>query len=127
MNRRDVLRTSVKSLSVLALAPAFKPLLARAQEVKESVIAIAHEITNNHGHAVTMDLVQALSLLRASTDGQIQVVSIQGQSGHPHTLEMNHEELLQLFVTGILEKRSSEDFGHSHGVRIQMDINTQEL
>ena len=115
MNRRELFKTS----TVAAVA-----LLGIPKLGKTSVFAVnlfpKVEIGRNHGHALTLTLTDLVILLQTAVNEGVVNQSIQGQSGHPHTLSLNADELIQLLSEGSITKDSTTDFGHSHLVSIQL-------
>lgn len=124
MTRRRVLQ-----LTSLAGAAMLLPRLALSQTMIGSgdqpgtgEAQIVTEISANHGHQLSLSPVSALVMLRETKQGQPVMADISGQSGHPHTIELNHADLLALFVDGQIVKVSSRDLGHQHQVTIRLEI-----
>lgn len=74
-------------------------------------------ILNNHGHAGAMTYESVII-------GDKLEFSIQGTSGHPHTLVLTEDDLAVLRKTLTVDVKSSVDFNHSHMVRIIRDLIT---
>ncbi|MEM7647187.1 MAG: hypothetical protein AAF203_09775 [Pseudomonadota bacterium] len=106
-------------------AAASLPLSVLAAEGDKS-IEIAGSIGRNHGHAVELNMVQVIELLRETKDGETTLLDIQGRSGHPHTFELDHESLIELLAVGVIQGESSFDAGHTHSVEIKLDISVEE-
>lgn len=74
---------------------------------------ITADIANNHGHAFSIPL--ATLLANGPT-----TYSIQGSSGHPHSIAITDEILDALEAGQNVDIASSKDAGHSHGVLLQL-------
>lgn len=141
LNRRQMLQKGIISSGLIILGA--KSALAQVADPENSVEAKVNVVIGrNHGHAFDLNLALALQLLRetaprlsdapevppATPEKPPQLIStpaiidIQGLSGHPHTLELQHQELLDLFVKGAIRKASSTDAGHAHLVEINLVI-----
>ncbi len=118
MNRRRFFQATGATALALSL-----PLHAQAMEADKQVMIDA-AISSNHGHVLTLSIADVVELLSKTKQGQIQEVSIQGQSGHPHNVSFNQEMLLALLIDQELEMESSVDAGHSHGVLINLEVVT---
>jgi hypothetical protein len=120
MNRRHLLQTLGVAGAALLL-----PKLGRAEELPPppAGIRIVSEITRNHGHDFALSPEEALRLLRQTRlSGAPVVISIQGASGHPHSVELAFEDLLVLFADGQILETSTVDAGHSHDVTVRMEV-----
>ncbi len=73
------------------------------------------EISNNHGHSL------AISLAELKKNG-VKSYSIQGDSGHPHTVDMTNEILLALFLHDKVEIETTKNAGHTHIVTVSVII-----
>jgi hypothetical protein len=148
LNRRQMLQSGLISSGLLILGA--KSALAQVADPEAPAEAkIMVVIGRNHGHALDLNLVQALQLLRETAPRLPSVpeplpvadpsqppvpvkppqpistpalIDIQGSSGHPHSLELQHQELIDLFVKGTIRKASSTDAGHAHMVEINLTI-----
>ncbi len=115
MNRRSLL----KSVLPVAGASLFLPKIALAFD-GQPALAVKSAISANHGHALTdFQPTDALLGLRMTRNSPPLVLNIQGQSSHPHEIELNHADLLSLFLDGevIVVSRGGS---HSHEVKIQL-------
>lgn len=126
MNRRQALQSGLAFagatlVTKLAFAQTVPPKAPVPPAPHEPQAVIVSEIENNHGHAVVLSVTGALQLLR-QTRGAMVTLNIQGQSRHPHALELVHTDLQKLFEDGVIEKESTEVAGHTHLVRIHLDI-----
>ena len=83
---------------------------------------IANQIGRNHGHALDIDEIQVIEMLRATQGGEMVDLDIQGRSSHPHTLTLSHQNLLDLVVLGEIAVQSRVDGGHAHNVQLTMSI-----
>lgn len=68
-------------------------------------------IASNHGHKLTVTKAQAQAGTAKSYD-------IQGDSQHPHTVELTAAQMAQLAGGDPVTVESSEDANHSHSVTI---------
>lgn len=114
MERRQLMKMA--ALTAIGFTGANR--LARA--VTPTPYSVSVAISRNHGHALLLDLHRVVELIRQTADGSTITESIQGTSGHPHTISLNHEPLLDLLVDGSLTVTSSTEFGHAHEVRIEL-------
>ncbi len=120
MNRRQLIQTGALFGATMAL-----PKLARAQSAEPVAgrqIELSTVIGSNHRHALELTAADALQMMRDTQGGERQSVNIQGQSSHPHTISLSHEEILQLFIAGQLTLTSTEDFGHAHELQLTLNI-----
>lgn len=124
MNRRDLLKAS--GIATVGLMMAF-PKKALAQATNQSLtdepnpdLQLTGEISRNHGHAFkTLTLTQVVLLLQqVHREAQPAVISIQGTSGHPHSVALSQEVLVQILSEGQAELVSSIDANHSHAVQL---------
>lgn len=120
MDRRKFLtRTTQAAAAGIAMAH-----LNRANAAEGESVSVSSDIGSNHGHELNMDVPDVINLLR---DLQPQpgetTIDIQGASGHPHTITVNFDQLLDLLLKGELSLESSVDRGHSHGVSISLAVN----
>ncbi|MES2965461.1 MAG: hypothetical protein V4760_16380 [Bdellovibrionota bacterium] len=130
MKRRDVLRLGASSALILLPAigcaqagpsPVATPAPEQGAETLES-IAFSSSVERNHGHSVPLTATAVLKLLRQTKTTSFVTIDIQGSSGHPHALELTHQELLTLVIDGILIKDSTEGAAHSHSVGLRLDL-----
>ena len=68
-------------------------------------------IATNHGHKLTVTKAQAMAGTARSYD-------IQGDSEHPHTVELSAAQMTMLAAGDPVTVESSEDANHSHSVTI---------
>lgn len=104
MQRRGFLKLGTGALAVVAAGAALKSTKGFAQGNM-----IKADIEFNHGHMFTASLEE---LMAAGP----QTYSIQGASGHPHTIEVDQVTLEALAAGEAVELQSSEDRGHAHAV-----------
>ena len=116
MNRRIFFQATGATAVALSL-----PLTLQAAEGEQQVL-IQNEIGNNHGHALSLNIAQVVELFGLTSGGVDQVMSIQGQSGHPHEILLNQEMLVALLADRQLEVESTLVAGHSHSVLISLEI-----
>lgn len=116
MNRRKFFGAMGSAAIVAAV-----PMHLQAAECSEE-LPVNGAISNNHGHAVDLDIKQVLQLLRQTNDGCPVEVDIQGDSGHPHSIQLSHQNLNQLLVQGEVEEVSSNVAGHTHKVLITLSV-----
>ena len=121
MNRRNALKTVGSAAALAVLTPS--AALGQATPPPALGLLIQSDILNNHGHEVVLNPALALEMLRETQDsGGATTLNIQGQSRHPHTITLRHEDLLDLFIEGEAEVLTSTDSGHQHGVNIRLII-----
>ncbi len=122
MKRKEFLRNAAIAGAGLFAAP----LLSRAAEgnsvlsEKNSQFQTTISIASNHGHILELDLDGIVTALQSSRANGSITIDIQGESRHPHLLQLTQLELIQLLSDGLLEKDSSVDRGHSHTVRLEL-------
>lgn len=118
MQRREILKgmTGVLGLSAVSMLPS----VSFANEQQHGNLTVQSEITRNHGHALEMSLEDLIVLLRQLNDENTSevAVDIQGDSGHPHTIFMTQELVMQVLLGDTVEVESSVDAGHAHFVTI---------
>lgn len=120
MDRRFFLKgTSLAGVSLGALATGGVKAMAQSTEPQVSVTNV---IGTNHGHALTLTLVDVILGAQDAQGTGMVAFDIQGKSGHPHTLELTSEDFVTLIVEGSLEKESSIDFGHPHTVTVTLTV-----
>lgn len=115
LNRRNVLTMTTSLATFFMVSRIFAQELppeapALPPQVKKSVEVI---ISKNHGHNLILDRSELFT-------GLTRQYEIQGESRHPHTIEMNAERDLALARSGVIEIESSTDVGHSHLVTIML-------
>lgn len=94
----------------------------RGASAEEPALEVEGEILNNHGHEFKMALPELISVLRRlQPENKIEAVSIKGQS-HPHSLNLEFEDVLKVLVGESVELESTNDFGHSHLVNLSLDL-----
>lgn len=127
MKRRELLKFGAGT--ALALIPAVgcaqgTPAPATGPEATQGseTILLAASISRNHGHQVPLTANEALKLLRQTKTSGFVALDLQGTSGHGHSLELTHQNLLDLVVEGTLTKDSTTDASHSHGVTLTLEL-----
>lgn len=122
MNRRFFINSLALSTASVALfsrvsnaqtvpgAPQCPPPVVCPPPLKVNI-----EILNNHGHVGVITYESVII-------GDSLTLSIQGSSGHPHTLILTEDDLNVLKKTLTVDVKSSVDFGHAHMVRITRDV-----
>ena len=108
------------AMGVVTAATAL-PLSLLAEECGEE-LPVTNVIGNNHGHSLDLDIKKVLQLLRETNDSCPVELDIQGESGHPHSILLSHQNLLQLLVRGKIEEVSSNVAGHTHDVSIALAV-----
>ena len=112
MNRRKFFQATGTTAIALSL-----PMSVKAAEGDQKVM-IEELISANHGHAVGLSMAQIVELFAMTNDGAIQEISIQGQSGHPHTLGISQDMLVALLA----DREIVVVAGHAHKVVISVDL-----
>ena len=119
MNRRQFLNKT-KIITLMGLGgPLLKATQVQAQELPTE-IQLLQEISDNHGHEVSLTPGEALRVLRQCLNEGAVELNIQGTSRHPHQLLVNGNQMLALFTKAEVQLLSSEDFGHSHNVTLKL-------
>lgn len=118
MNRRNLLMTlGAGTAALVATRTAFAQQVPGAND---RVLAVVTAIGSNHGHALDLTVeAVVLALQQARVDGSVKI-DIQGKSGHPHTINLSFDDLVNLLSLGVLEVVSSIDAKHSHAVKISL-------
>jgi hypothetical protein len=120
MKRRGFFK--VTGATALALGV---PAIVNAQDAPEmpnDEAQVLTEISANHGHDLMLNLVDVVQMFPQTAQGESLTLDIQGLSGHPHTIDLNQEQLINFLNSGELVVTSSVDFGHAHDVRLQLVI-----
>lgn len=107
---------SVGGAALLTQVPSF------AFGAEGEVVNINEEISFNHGHMVALDIADVVRLMKETKANGPVTVDIKGQSGHPHSIELSHENLVDLLSLDSLTVESSVDAGHSHTVILSVAI-----
>ncbi|MFN8943224.1 MAG: hypothetical protein ACK5WZ_01215 [Pseudobdellovibrionaceae bacterium] len=117
MNRRNFLGTGIiSSAAVLAVLPAF----GQQEPAAEKQFTVGTEIGKNHGHALSLTVQSViLTMQQARKEGPV-LMDIKGSSGHPHTVLLSLNDLVDLLSLGSVEIESSKDAGHTHSVKITL-------
>lgn len=123
MNRRNILKAGLTTAAGLAL---FMPKFSFAQETVVEEILLQNDIGTNHGHELILTVVDVLKLLRQTREAAPVALDIKGKSGHPHALELTHEDLLTLFVDGQIAKDSTKVAGHIHQVTVRLVVEAKQ-
>ena len=119
MQRRQFFKTA----GAVTAAAATVGITSKAFANDAETIEFQADITSNHGHDLQLDIVQVVELMGLTAQKTVSL-DIQGQSGHPHSIELDQASLVELLSQKSLSIESSEDFGHSHGVNIELMINS---
>lgn len=72
---------------------------------------ITSEISRNHGHVLVLSYEEVII-------GEAKDYSIQGRSGHPHTLRLLPEHFEALRKVQAIDVESDQVAGHTHMIRI---------
>ncbi len=114
VNRRDILAKSAYVAIASGLAIAVRGL-AQEQNGEPAFLGtpeflpVNGVISTNHGHVAQLTAEQIESKDPIS-------LSIQGESGHSHSLDISPEDLKLLRQGNAIQLVSSNDFGHSHKI-----------
>ncbi len=123
MNRRSLLMTiGTGTAALLAAKTVFAQEVPSTQESEEiqNKLSVATEIGANHGHGLDLTVEAViLALQMARVNGPVKM-DIQGKSGHPHTINLSFDDLVNLLSLGGLETMSSVDAKHSHQVKVSL-------
>jgi hypothetical protein len=128
MNRRSLLRVSgFTALGLLAAHSALgqtqSAIGAGDDDTVGDELVLTSAITRNHGHEfATLTLTEIVLLLQqihAQNETPV-VINIKGKSSHPHAVELNTENLVQLLASGKVEIESSVDSGHAHTLSLKL-------
>ena len=123
MNRRDLIKNAG---GALALALVSVPYLSHANSLEfagaspDAKLNIVAAISRNHGHELNLSSESLILLLRQAHLAGSVIVSIQGQSGHSHTITLSEENLLELIFNSQLSLESSRGSGHTHQVQVSL-------
>lgn len=122
MNRRGFLRNGAKVAVGAAVVSQLKVKSAFAAAGEQ--VNVTSEIGRNHGHSLDLDVADVVKLVRKTetSDGVAEVLSIQGASGHPHSISLTQTDLMSLLVGEDLMLSSSVDAGHAHSVLVRMTV-----
>lgn len=122
LTRRDALKTGIAAAGLALVLPrlSFAEEPVPPGDGQKQALELSSEIGRNHGHVLALTPAGAVALLRSTFRAAPAVLDIQGSSGHPHSLELGHEELLSLFVSGELVKDSTKVGGHTHPVTVRL-------
>ena len=121
MQRRDLLKGMTGALGMSAVA--MLPTVGFANEQQHGTLTVQSEISRNHGHELELsleDLIVILRELNAEEEKTEVSLDIQGQSGHPHTVFMTNDLVMEILIGGSVEVESSVDAGHAHFVTITL-------
>lgn len=118
LSRRAAVLQSIGAIGTLFVA---KSALAQiADEVPicpppppKLVKVIESEISKNHGHEFFIALSEVIKLTG-------QALSIQGDSGHPHTITISNDQVIALMKGEHVVIVSSKDAGHTHQVTLAL-------
>jgi len=122
MNRRGFLGAGAKVVVGAAVVSQMSAKSAFAAEGEK--VLIESDISFNHGHTLSLDVADVVQMLRRAEaeSGEAQIVSIQGQSGHPHDIALTQTDLMTLFLGGELTLESTLVAGHTHNVVVNMKV-----
>lgn len=118
MNRRGFFNT----LGAVGAAAAVTQLPFVSHAKEGEVVNIEGVIGANHGHSVDVDIADVISMLRETKKVCHVQLDIKGASGHPHILELTHQNLIDLVAVGSLAVESSVVAGHAHSVEINLGV-----
>ena len=116
MNRRQFFMKPAMATAVTAIA-ASTPFKLLAEE---GDLEFVTTIGRNHGHALALTMKDVILLMRELQVAATTDLDIKGRSRHPHTVNINFDDVVELLVKGKLSKVSSVDSGHSHQVEISL-------
>ncbi len=119
MKRRSFFKAIGGATSTAALLS--MPLISQANTQGQDIQFLS-EIGNNHGHDLQLNIVQVIELMGQTQDGSVVELDIQGQSGHPHAVTLELEQLIDLLVKRELLLESTSVAGHTHSVAIELAI-----
>ncbi len=89
----------------------------------EMQIQTGSDISANHGHIVeVLNLKEVILALRDIHENGSQTLDIQGNSGHPHAVELTEDALVELLVTSKVDLKSTVVAGHSHDVELSLIV-----
>ena len=115
-------RTFFSSVATVGSAALITQLPNVAFAADGESVTINEEITFNHGHAVSLDIADIVRLLKETKANGPVIMDIQGKSGHAHSIEFSHQNLVDLLSTDSITVDSSKDAGHNHGVTLSVLI-----
>lgn len=114
MNRREFLTKTTIALSGISILSLAKKSFAQEQCAPGKCV-INTQISNNHNHEAIIPLEDVML-------GKTKTYNIQGHSSHPHTIEVTEDHFAQLRTSKVVDIVSTNDFGHSHTVRLIREI-----
>ena len=106
---QNVITLSILALPIKLLAQEAQPPLCPPPKVK----VVMSEISNNHGHEFTIGLEDLVK------GGKFNY-SIMGRSGHPHSLQITNDVIVDLMQDKTVTLVSSTSSGHAHNVIMQL-------
>lgn len=119
MNRRNFFNTGAK---VAIGATVLSGLNANKAEAAEENEVMA-DISRNHGHNLTLTMSELVAVLRKLQPEELtETIDIQGESGHPHSIDLNFDKVLSVLLGEEVTVESTEDFGHTHVVNIKLEL-----
>ena len=116
MKRRIFFKTMGATAALAAL-----PLTLKADDQAMDP-SISTDIGNNHGHELQLSLIDALVLLKETRGGNTVEIDIQGQSGHPHSVQVDEPTMVTLLAQEAVSLTSSKVSGHSHPVSLLLEL-----
>jgi len=115
MKRRSFITTGTLGALAVGLTT-IKPLKAQAIPAHP---LIESTISRNHGHTLELDAHSLIKHMHESFKEDV-LISIEGDSSHPHDIVLTKDNLLTLLENKTLTVESSEDAGHIHRVTIKL-------
>lgn len=115
ISRRGLLQTMALTTAVMVPSALVSAQTAPSQPQcpPAKVKIIVSEISNNHGHALTVSL---NDLVKSANTG----FSIKGASGHPHVILIDNNTIVALMQGQTVTLSSSVDAGHMHQVVLKL-------
>ncbi len=131
MKRRDLLKylpamgAAIVLIPKLSIAEGTVPPVNAIPEceipIDKAKILLNVEIDRNHGHELVLNAQDALKALQLTKNvEQPLFFDIEGTSGHSHAVELNHNDLMILWVDGALTKKTSINAGHQHTFNLRI-------
>lgn len=121
MKRREFFNRAAVSGLGLGAAALMLPKVAIADE-NGTEPSVLHEISRNHGHALTLGLTDLLVIFRRLKEEEKISIDIKGRSSHPHLVELTFDNALNILLGETVELVSSKVGGHTHTVSVSLQI-----
>jgi hypothetical protein len=118
MERRKLLQSG--AMGALAL------ISLKAQSMTKDMIPSAEltlkvTISRNHGHDFAiLKLDEIIKLARKIDAEGSSTLSIKGRSRHPHNVEIDSKNVMDLILGKVVELESTLDAGHTHTVTLSL-------